>query len=140
MLSQYFVGPPSKDSSTTPKKDRNMKDIKFDCHIQFMSVRIIFISIHVISYLKCSYNHNLISYVMNLSHSLFASLPPSILKAARAMAEHVKSTSVHPRRWLRQWMLLICMACIASFSSFTGTWVMISTSLFFFLPFFSSQN
>ena len=47
--------------------------------------------------------------------------------AARAMAEHVRSTSVHQRRWLGQCMLLTWLACIASFASFKGTWVMIWT-------------
>ena len=34
-----------------------------------------------------------------------------------------------------QWMLLTCLACIASFSSCTGTWVMISTCFRRFVDF-----
>ena len=110
---------------------RDGRKVKFDCHISSCTsylcischIRIISSHIRFKSFqIYAFHSHRIcVSHLMILSHPLSASLVPSILTAARAMAEHVRSTSAHRRRWLRQFLLLTCLVCVASFSSFTGT-------------------
>ena len=145
MLLQYFVVEP-------PRLERQPRHTlkRQECgRHQFYSMNIVIAvhsilisvqSMHIMSYqihfqirfksfqIYAFHSHRIcVSYLIILSHPLSASLVPSILMAASAMAEHVRSTSVYRRRWLRQWMLLTCLAYIASVSSFTGTWAIISS-------------
>ena len=61
------------------------------------------------------------SPIHSAAFAIGRSICRQVSRAASAMAEQVRTTFVHQRRWLRQWMLLTCLACIASFANFKGT-------------------
>ena len=98
------------------------KSLQQKC-VQMIFAKIVPICLHVHSQARLPTPVNFVHQVGSFTSMKRRASPVPICctKFTGAMAEHVRSISVHRRRWLTQWMLLTCLACRARFSSFTGS-------------------